>query len=415
MLNKVMIVFLLIFTIVSIGLAQPDSTSSWHLQWQYETAMTDTGIVDNFIISRLNSEDSQEKKVTLQKNEWQVIGTANGNSIFQQQDTGLKPGVIYAYTVYAASSDTLTSAASNVAEGAVPLIYASDSIHVHVDQSGGTSSGIIPLTIINPLEETLLRTFKKEIHSASGGSISNENFSTSSFTFNSTMDDKEYAYIDLTVTNADTSKAFFYTRRVVVYFTYEEVTPPDSSSLVVGVPNATAWPDSVRITWQTSQASRDYIRYGMSHDKSQQSDQEASAAIQHARTLNGLTPETLYYYQIISYTATSGPHYSPEYQFLTAEEPPAPGTARKTRIFPGKFIAAQHTVINFYDIPAGGSVTIYNWVGDIVYEKEGLPAGDFAWDVKNPSGKNISSGFYLYFIQDGQGKVEAQGKFIVIR
>jgi len=414
MLNKTTLVCLIIFAVVSLGRAQPDSTSSWHLQWQYETALVDTGIVDNFIIKRLNSQDNQEQKVTLQKNEWQIIGTENGNSIFQQADSGLQPGVIYAYTVYAASSDTLTSAASNVAQGAVPQIIAPDSVYVQVDQTGGTTSGIIPLTIINPLEESLLRTFKKEVHSTSGG-LSNENFSTSSFTFNATLDSGEVAYIDLTVTNADTSKSFFYTRRVVLYFTYEEVIVPDSSSLVVGVPGVTAWPDSMRLTWQTSAASRDYIKYGTAHDKSQQSEQEASASINHTQTLHGLTPETLYYYQIISYTATTGPHYSPEYQFLTAQAPEPRGTPRQTRIFPGKFIATQHDAINFYDIPAGGRLTIYNWLGDVVYEKDNLPAADFAWDVKNPSGKNISSGFYLYFIQDGQGKVEAQGKFIVIR
>jgi len=40
--------------------------------------MVDTGIVDNFIISRLNSDNAQEKKVIVHKNEWQVTGTENG-------------------------------------------------------------------------------------------------------------------------------------------------------------------------------------------------------------------------------------------------------------------------------------------------------------------------------------------------
>jgi len=409
MLNKVMNVFLLIFTIVSIGLAQPDSTSSWHLQWQYETALVDTGIVNNFIISRMNSQDNQEKKVTIQKSDWQVIGSSNGNSIFQEPDSGLKPGVIYAYTVYAASSDTLTSAPSNVAEGAIPLISAPDSVYVQVDHTNGTSTGIIPVTIVNPLEETLLLSSKKDVHSPSGGGLSNENFSMSGFTFNSTLDSGEVVYIDLTVTNADTSKAFFYTRRVTLFFTTDFV---EQTVEIIGTPSVTVTANSAHISWQTNIPSRDYIDYGLNHDKTLQSETGQTLITNHERTLSSLLPATLYYFQIVSNTDISGPSYSQEFQFLTDQ---APEISRKTRIFPGKFIAAQHTVINFYDIPAGGSVTIYSWIGDIVYEKEGLPGGDFAWDVKNPSGKNISSGFYLYFIQDGQGRVEAQGKFIVIR
>jgi len=38
-----------------------------------------------------------------------------------------------------------------------------------------------------------------------------------------------------------------------------------------------------------------------------------------------------------------------------------------------------------------------------------------SWFVKNPSGKNISSGFYLYKIKDQNGNLDAEGTVIIIR
>jgi hypothetical protein len=408
MFNKLLITILLIIVGSSLLFAQADSTSSWHLLWDYPTALVDTGIVDNFIITRLNSENAEEKEVIVQKNNWTVIGSENGTSVFQEADTDLLPGVIYAYTAYAASADTLTSPPSNIAQGTVPKILAPDNLKFHIDEQTGEASGIIGFSLLNRLEENLDLSYRKDVVSPSGGDLFDEVLSTSNFTFSSDMDSGEVAYLDITATNADTSKAFFYTKRITLFFTTDSV----AVRILIGVPIVSVSENAAQITWQTSTPSRDYVVYGTTHDKNLQSAEDQTAITNHERTLSGLSANTTYYFQIISQSATSGIYYSDEYQFLTAAQP---GLERKSRIYPGKFIASRHSQITFYDIPAGGRLEIYSWIGSLVYEKKNMAGGEFSWLVQNPSGKNISSGFYLYYIKDQRGRVEAQGKFIVIR
>ena len=68
--------------------------------------------------------------------------------------------------------------------------------------------------------------------------------------------------------------------------------------------------------------------------------------------------------------------------------------------------------IIFDQITENATLKIFNLAGELVYEKSGI-TGKVQWDAKNPGGKEVASGVYIYLITDSGKK--ASGKLVIIR
>ncbi len=73
-----------------------------------------------------------------------------------------------------------------------------------------------------------------------------------------------------------------------------------------------------------------------------------------------------------------------------------------------------NNTISFINLPVEGKLIIFDMLGNPLIKID-VPASTYAWDVKNQSGKDISSGVYLYIVNDSQGKKKHSGKLIVVR
>jgi hypothetical protein len=72
--------------------------------------------------------------------------------------------------------------------------------------------------------------------------------------------------------------------------------------------------------------------------------------------------------------------------------------------------------IRFVNVPAECKLAIYTTAGDLVWETEhhDNEAGVIVWDTKNRGGKEVTSGIYLYKVEDNKGS-NMYGRLIIIR
>jgi hypothetical protein len=84
-------------------------------------------------------------------------------------------------------------------------------------------------------------------------------------------------------------------------------------------------------------------------------------------------------------------------------------------LFPDPYVAGQgYNEIVFTDLPASCTIDILTVNGDVVrtiVESDG--DGQAAWDLRNSSGKELTSGLYLYIIESTQ-EVK-RGKLVISR
>jgi len=82
--------------------------------------------------------------------------------------------------------------------------------------------------------------------------------------------------------------------------------------------------------------------------------------------------------------------------------------------YPNPFRPAEgHSQIVFTNLPENADLTVSTISGNIVLKQDDIGPDDWAWDVKNESGNDLSSGIYLYSINTAAGSTS--GKVIVIR
>jgi ligand-binding sensor domain-containing protein len=68
-------------------------------------------------------------------------------------------------------------------------------------------------------------------------------------------------------------------------------------------------------------------------------------------------------------------------------------------VYPNPFVPANgHRRISFANVPDGSTVRIYTMAGELVIEIDRVVASFAYWDGKNTSGKDVSSGIYLFAI-----------------
>jgi hypothetical protein len=73
-------------------------------------------------------------------------------------------------------------------------------------------------------------------------------------------------------------------------------------------------------------------------------------------------------------------------------------------------------VLKAYQVPAGGTMSIYTISGEIVVNPPLQPDGTglITWNGKNSNGVPVSSGIYYYLIKEGS-KTLASGKILLLR
>jgi uncharacterized lipoprotein YddW (UPF0748 family) len=96
-------------------------------------------------------------------------------------------------------------------------------------------------------------------------------------------------------------------------FTFNTEGPPQISN----VQASTITTDSATITWTTSAPSTSLVRYGLTSAYGEQTALDPTLVTEHAVTILGLTPETLYHYQVVSDNGY-GSDESTDYTFNTA-------------------------------------------------------------------------------------------------
>ena len=92
-----------------------------------------------------------------------------------------------------------------------------------------------------------------------------------------------------------------------------DTTPPVTSNIVIS--NITT--NEATITWTTDEVATSQVEYGTSTLYGNFSNQDNSLAISHTITLSGLTPDTIYYFRIISIDQSGNNGTSPDYNFTT--------------------------------------------------------------------------------------------------
>ena len=83
--------------------------------------------------------------------------------------------------------------------------------------------------------------------------------------------------------------------------------------------------------------------------------------------------------------------------------------------YPVPFRSYRHDKIIFTLLPDRAEINIYDIAGDLVTKlKEDDMDGEFAWDVTDDDGCNVSSGVYIYVIKDRHGG-KKKGRLVIIR
>lgn len=168
---------------------------------------------------------------------------------------------------------------------------------------------------------------------------------------------------------------------------------------------------NLRFSWQTINLTKDYIEFGESRTYDQTSEIDAQYTRQHEVLLDGLLPETRYHFRIVSVDEQQKISYSADSVFITGRQNNA------INVFPIPWKAAagiNNDGIYFTNLQAGDRIRIYNLAGEPVYRND-EPGRVFKWNIKNNSGRDVSSGLYIYTISDKAQKRKYSGKIIIIR
>ena len=142
----------------------------------------------------------------------------------------------------------------------------------------------------------------------------------------------------------------------------------DGSSLVRGPYLQMATSTAITIRWRTSAPAGSCVRYGTSRDRMQFLEEEPGETTDHEVRLEGLRPDTRYYYSVgTSHSALAA---GQDCSFRTA---PPIGAERRVRVWiigdSGLRGSAQQRVQQAYDSYAGGAATdVWLLLGDNAYD-----------------------------------------------
>ncbi len=168
---------------------------------------------------------------------------------------------------------------------------------------------------------------------------------------------------------------------------------------------------TINMSWITKQETRDYVEYGFDISYGSSSEQEDYFSDQHNHTLENLVENSEYHFRIVS-ESENGLVYSADSVFYTGES-----SADQINVFPLPYVKSEdieNRGIFFTNLPLNSKVNIFNLLGEPVFKAENI-SSNYRWSVENNSGKKLSSGLYLYAINNHKNKVISRGKIIIVR
>jgi len=168
---------------------------------------------------------------------------------------------------------------------------------------------------------------------------------------------------------------------------------------------------NVRFAWETLNQTKDYIEYGLDQSYGSRSEIDEIHTTDHEHILQNLEQNATYHFRIVSTDENQKVNYSKDSVFTTGE------SENEMNVFPIPWRAGDADNpdgIFFTNLEPGYKIMIYNLAGDPV-RKDESPGYTYKWDITNKSGRQVSSGLYLYIVKNNKNKKVASGKIIVIR
>ncbi len=168
--------------------------------------------------------------------------------------------------------------------------------------------------------------------------------------------------------------------------------------------------NSLRLEWQTALPSLDVVKFGVVPDFETSQTVDSVLTTTHSVVIRDLKPEVEYNFLIQSQTE-NGSAYQSEVLYYRLSR------LNEVNVYPIPFVAEENQdnpYIFFSNLPEGGSLVIFNLLGEPVFSKI-VDGNSYAWDVKNNFGNDVQPGLYIYLVKDRNNTRIASGKLIVVR
>ena len=165
----------------------------------------------------------------------------------------------------------------------------------------------------------------------------------------------------------------------------------------------------VEVRWQSTIAVKGHLLYGLD-EPDMQTESEEAFTTQHRMVISGLDENSDYVLRATGTDSVGATYQSQLFHVQTK-------AAGEINVFPNPYRAGRYPeddVIHFANLPEGGSVSVYNFLGEPVYQKKGI-SSFFTWKAVNNSGRQIQAGLYIWVIKDAQNKKVKSGKIVIIR
>ncbi len=165
----------------------------------------------------------------------------------------------------------------------------------------------------------------------------------------------------------------------------------------------------IHLNWHSNIPTKDRLQYSLDYSFNLSTPVENEFSTTHHVVLENLQPNKTYHFRVVSLNEQGLVIVNPDSTFETGQ------ASTGVNVFPVPFKVndgASGDGIYFSNIGAKAELSIYNLLGDLVFQKE-IRGPVFKWDVKNGDGRAVHSGLYLYRLKTS-GKTY-QGKLIIIR
>lgn len=169
---------------------------------------------------------------------------------------------------------------------------------------------------------------------------------------------------------------------------------------------------NLNMSWNTYKETRDYIEYGTSPQYGLSSEMEDAYTTDHDHLLSGLAEHTSYHFRIVSESIDGNKAFSADSVFTTGAN-----SGDAVNVFPIPYQQSEDidgNGISFTNLPVNAKLNVYNLLGEPVYKKDELSI-TYRWNVENNAGKKLSSGLYMYVINNENNKKITSGKLIIVR
>ncbi len=165
----------------------------------------------------------------------------------------------------------------------------------------------------------------------------------------------------------------------------------------------------VEVRWQTTVAVKGRLLYG-TDEPELESEPEEKYGTAHRLVLSGLDENSDYVVRAAAVDSAGQDYFSQLFHVQTK-------AAGEINVFPNPYRAGRYPdddVIHFANLPEGGSITVYNFLGEPVFQQKET-SSFFTWKVVNNAGRQVQAGLYIWVVKDAQNRKIKSGKIAIIR